>query len=234
MKDFSLIFPTRKRVKEVYRLFDSIKATASNLENIEVILYIDEDDIESQKISYNGFSIIKLIHPRGETMGKITRTCYTASRGRYIMLLNDDLVFRTSSWDNAVLAAFSQFKDKIALVYGNDLFQGRKMASFPILSKIVCDLMGNICPSEYKRVLIDVHIFDIFKKLHQMGYNRIVYLKDVIFEHLSYDIGKSPEDESYASRNIIYDQQVLIMGEDRRYNIALKLAQYIQKFSQKK
>lgn len=231
MKDFSLILPTRKRVKEVYRLFDSIKATASNLESIEVILYIDKDDTESQEISYNGFSIVKLVRPRGETMGRITRICYVVSCGQYIMLLNDDVVFRTSSWDSAVLATFSQFKDKIALVYGNDLFQGEKMASFPILSRIVCDLMGNICPSEYKRILIDVHIFDIFKKLHQMGYNRIVYLKDVIFEHLSYDIGKSPEDESYANRNIVYDQQVLIMGEDRRYNMALKLAQYIQKFN---
>lgn len=230
MKNFSLILPTRNRSQQVYRLFESIKQTTLNLENIEVILYTDDDDLESQKISCDTFSVVKIIQERGKTMGEITRICYSKSSGKYIMLLNDDVIFRTKDWDDKVLDAFSKFKDEIALVYGDDLYQGKKMASFPVLSRVVCDLMGSICPLEYKRIFIDVHIFDIFKKLQKLGYSRIVYLEDVIFEHLHYDAGKSSIDASYASRDIIYDQQVLIMSEDRRKNIALKIADYIEKF----
>lgn len=230
MKNFSLILPTRNRSQQVYRLFESIKQTTLNLENIEVILYADDDDLESQKISCDAFSVVKIVQERGKTMGEITRICYSKSSGKYIMLLNDDVIFRTKDWDNKVLDTFSKFKDEIALVYGNDLYQGKKMASFPVLSRVVCDLMGGICPSEYKRIFIDVHIFDVFKKLQKLGYNRIVYLEDVIFEHLHYDAGKSSIDASYASRDIIYDQQILIMSEDRRKNIALKIADYIEKF----
>lgn len=229
--DFSLILPTRKRVKKLSRLLDSIKKTTKYLNRLEIILFVDEDDPESQKITDRDLVINIIVGQRGLTMGRITRTCYQASRGRWIMLLNDDVIFRTRNWDVSVRLAFNKYDDEILLVYGNDLFQREKMASFPIFTRTVAEILGKICPSEYERVFIDLHIFDVFKKLQSLGEDRILYLPDLVFEHRSFDAGKAPSDESYTRRNITYDQQMLIMANERRQIAALKIFKHIRERS---
>jgi glycosyltransferase involved in cell wall biosynthesis len=136
MVNISILLPTRGRPSLIYRLFESLSQTTSNTENLEVILYLDEDDIPSQEISYALLKIIKLIRPLGKSMGKMIRECYKASHGRYIIIMNDDAVFRTKGWDLSVMEAFSRFPDDVAFVYANDLDRGRRMPTFPILSRL--------------------------------------------------------------------------------------------------
>jgi hypothetical protein len=131
--------------------------TTVDLKSLEVILYIDEDDTISRMISHPELALVKLIRPPGETMGNITRACYEASRGRYVMLMNDDAVFRTKDWDAQIVQAFTQFPDEIALVYGNDLDRGEVVPTFPIVSRTACELMGEICPRGYRNLYIDCH-----------------------------------------------------------------------------
>ena len=121
MVNISLLLPTRGRSSLVYQLFDSILKTTSDPLTVEVVLYIDEDDIGSHEINYSGLSIIKLIKPR-VTLGKATNICFTASNGRYVMLVNDDVIFE-QGMGYICSKAFSKFPDDIALVYGNDLYQ---------------------------------------------------------------------------------------------------------------
>lgn len=227
--DISLILPTRNRASLVYRLLDSIKETSSETEKLEIMLYVDEDDSESCRISYPDLPIIKLINPPGNTMGKITNICYEASLGRYIMLLNDDAIFHTPKWDLTIKDAFCQFLDDVALVYGNDLDQGKKVPTFPIVSRTVCKIMGNICPSEYVNLHIENHLFDIFRKLGRLGYKRIIYLKDVIFEHRHYALGKSKIDKTYIKKAPELDDRLFIAMDEDRYRMAIKIAQYIEK-----
>jgi hypothetical protein len=42
-----------------------------------------------------------------------------------------------------------------------------------------------VCPSQYRRYRIDNHIYDTYNILALLGHRRIVYLPDVIFEHLN-------------------------------------------------
>jgi glycosyltransferase involved in cell wall biosynthesis len=227
--DISLILPTRRRASLVYRLLDSIKETTADPDKLEIILYVDEDDSESYGISYPALPITKLINPPGNTMGKITNICYEASIGRYIMLLNDDVIFHTPKWDLVVKDAFRQFSDDIALLYGNDLDQGKKVPTFPIVSRTVCKIMGNICPSEYVNLHIENHLFDIFKKLGRLGYKRIRYLKDVIFEHQHYVLGKSKIDKTYVKKAPELDDRLFIAMDEDRHRMAIKIAQYIER-----
>lgn len=226
----SLLLPTRSRKPLVEKLFDSIMETTANPSAIEVVLYMDEDDLPSHTISHPSLRIVKLIKQRN-TMGNINRTCYEACRGRYVMLLNDDVQFRTRGWDSAVLQAFAQFPDDIALVYGNDLIFGRHLAAFPITSRTVCNLLGGICPPEYRRDFIDVHLLDIFKRLSNIGYDRIVYLKEVIFEHMHYFGGKAKLDETYLSnRDGSFDDILFLSLYEERQQNALRLAHCISKY----
>lgn len=224
----SLLLPTRGRPVLLQRLFDSIVARTANLANIEIILYIDEDDFLTSKVSHPSLSLVKLIRPVGERMGIMNRLCFEASQGRYVMLMNDDVVFRTNGWDAKVIEGFSLYPDDVALVYGNDLHQGERLATLPVLSRQVCGLIGGICPREYHNTYIDLHLFDVFKKLAEVGHNRLVYLEDVIFEHMHQEAGKSTTNVTYVKRNENVDDLLFIEMEDDRWNQANTLERYIQ------
>lgn len=225
--NISLLLPTRGRPALLQRLFDSIVATTENLPALEVILYIDEDDLPSQQIEHPSLSLVKLIKRPGETMGRMNQTCFEASRGRFVMLMNDDVIFRTKAWDVRTLDAFARFPDDIALVYGNDLHQRESVATLPILSRAVCDVLGGICPRDYLNVYIDVHLLDVFKKLAKLGHQRIAYLAEVIFEHMHHEVGKSSMDATYVKKNEQFDDLLYINIEDERRNQAKMLQRYI-------
>ena len=225
--NFSLLLPTRGRVRLVQRLFDSVVQTSSNVGRLEVVLYIDEDDQESREIFHPELSLVKIIGQPGESMGSMNRACYEASQGRYVMLMNDDAVFRTPNWDACVLDLASRFPDEIALVYGNDLDQGETVPTFPIVSRTVVEIVGEICPRGYRNLHIESHILDIFKQLARMGYDRICYLDDVVFEHMHYAVGKGERDSTSIKKNQRADDLLFIALNDERAFKAKLLARHI-------
>ena len=223
---FSLILPTRYRLNSVQRLFNSIIETADDPPSLEIILYVDEDDLESAKISSDVLDIIKIIRPRRK-MGIMTRECFDASRGRYIGMINDDMIIRTKEWDLAVKKAFAQFPDEVALVYPNDKYYGERVSTFPFMTRRTCELLEKICPPDYASHCIDSHIFDIFKKLSDRGYKRAVYLPHVIFEHRHYSLGLEAYSKSPMAKNDSADRSLYLSFDEDRARIASKIAQTI-------
>lgn len=229
MKEFSLILPTRERPILLKRLLDSIADTVSEPERLEIVLYVDEDDVESRNVSHSSLFIVKQIGPRPrKSMGAIIGECFKASRGRNIMLLNDDVVFRTKDWDVKVLEGLSRFPDNVVLVYGKDRYYDAEMCTFPILPRTTCDLMEGICPSDYYSHCIDSHVFDIFERLSSLGHDRSVYLPNVVFEHMNYELGASAYEPGFRRSNNRDDQAVYLSLADQRQMIAGKMAQYIE------
>jgi hypothetical protein len=224
----SLLLPTRGRIALVQRLLESLIATTSDLRRLELVLYIDEDDPETGDICHPSLSLVKIIGRPGETMGNMNRVCYEASRGRYVMLINDDVIFRTKNWDSRVLQTANIFPDEIALVYGNDLDQGEAVPTFPIVSRRVCELLGGICPSGYRHLHIESHLLDIFRQLSRLGHKRICYMEDVIFEHMHYVVGKSALDATYVKKNQRLDDLLFIALDEERAFAAKILARTIE------
>lgn len=72
--------------------------------------------------------------------------------------------------------------------------------SIPILSRETCKVLTHPFPDVYQGGFIDYHIMDIFKRLQVLGEERIVYLGDVVIEHLHYQYGKSETDATYTQR----------------------------------
>ena len=226
MKDFSLILPTHNHPTLVRRLLYSIVKTVSDLNRLELILYLDSEDIESQNISHPHIDIIKLIK-QPDTMGNMIRAGYTASRAKYIMLTNDDMLFCTKDWDIKVLEAFSRFDDEVTMVYGNDLYYGKMICTFPILTRITCELMEKICPVEYRLHCIDAHIFDIFNRLSRLGHRRAVYLRNVIFEHMHHELAAINDPEA-KPKSDTDDQALYFSFAKKRQQIALDMANFIK------
>lgn len=153
---------------------------------LEVILVIDSDDADSLQVAENRLPVLHVVVPPGHTMGALNMAGYEASRGRYLMLLNDDVIARTPAWDNAVRSCFAAYPDEILLVHVNDLVMQKHLCTFPIVSRTFCEIVGGICPRAYVRYRIDDHIEDYFNLLNILGERRIVFTPNVVFEHMNY------------------------------------------------
>lgn len=193
----SLLLPTRGRPALVERLFASISSMSAWLDQIEVILYLDVDDADSHHLDSRDFRVQRIIGP-AISMGGYNSACLAQAQGDVIVLANDDMVIRTAEWDHRIRSMHAEFPDQIYLGYANDLFKKSKFCTFPILSRRTCDLLIDPFPEAYHRAFIDVHLFDIFKRLQHAGCDRIRYCDDLIFEHLHYRSGKAPNDATYG------------------------------------
>ena len=212
MIKFSFLLPTRGRAEQVLRFLTSVVETAEHLEQIEVILCVDADDTESHHIECSPLSIKTVIVPPGLSMGALNRACFDASSGRYVMLINDDVVARSQGWDTTIQAVFRGYEDDILLVHVNDLLFRDKLCTFPILSRRACLEIG-LCPVEYQRYRLDDHIFDTYCMLSHLGHKRIIHLSDVVFEHRNHcDQSVSDEVQVFTSiDNKVYlpNQEIL-------------------------
>ena len=227
--EISLLLPTRGRAGLLRRFFDSLLQTTEQLECVEIVLYVDADDSETEKVTDASLAVSKVVGPPGQTMGRMNRACYEASRGRHLILMNDDVVFRTPGWDQQVIRTFGEWTDGIGLVYGDDLDQGAAVPTFPILSRTVCEVLGEICPAGYHHLHIESHLFDIFKQLRKLGHDRIRYLEGVIFEHMHYVVRKAQWDSTYAKKNQRIDDLLFIALDEERAWKAKQLARYIER-----
>lgn len=211
----SLLLPTRGRHTLVERLFKSIVDHTAQHERVEVILYVDDDDTDSHQLDSKDFRVVRIIGSP-MSMGGYNSACLEQARGDIIILVNDDMVIRTPGWDNIIVKMDAGYPDKIYLAYGNDLFKKRDFCTFPILSRRTCELLVEPYPVAYRGAFIDVHIFDIFKRLQHAGFCRIRYMGDVVFEHLHYRTGKAACDETYARRGRFMDDSTFIAMADAR------------------
>jgi hypothetical protein len=126
-------------------------------------------------------------------MGRLNQACYKASRGRYLMAMNDDVLLRTPKWDDKVRRVLDAVRDDIFLAHVNDLLFGQSLCCFPMVSRAFCELAGGFCPEEYERYRIDDYIHEAFVLLRAHGHHRILYLPGIVFEHLNYVPGRKGE-----------------------------------------
>ena len=223
MPKISLLLPTRGRPHLIRRLFDSLARCTDRLEDLEIILYLDDDDETGQEISDDRFSLIKIIGPH-LSMGAYNTVCLGRASGDFIMLMNDDVIVRTSAWDRMVSELGTTNPDGIFLAYPNDLHIGKRMCTFPILPKKSCELLLRPYPEEYKSYFIDWHVFDIFKRLRAMGHVRIFYLEDVVFEHCHHMAGKAELDATYRAKDYYQDDWTFLNLRPLRQQMAERLA----------
>ncbi len=195
----SILLPTRGRPEQAEWLLQSVVATASDPSRLEVVLYVDDDDPASHGIQCEGLSINTIIGPR-RPMGGLNTACYQRSTGDIIVPLNDDMVIRTFGWDRRIAETHESFPDRVYLAYPNDLHAGEMLCSTPILSRKTCEVLTHPFPQVYQGGFIDYHLMDIFKRLQVLGEDRIVYLGNVVIEHLHYQYGKSEADATYEQR----------------------------------
>ena len=244
---FSFLLPTRNRAELVKRFLASVLDTTARPDQVEVILAIDDDDPESRQITHESLRVKTVVVPSGATMGNLNRACFDASSGRYVMLINDDVILRTMNWDLIVAAAFARYEDDIGLIHVNDLLFREQLCTFPILSRKSCLEIG-LCQAEYRRYKIDDDIYATYHMLAHLGHKRITYLPEVIFEHENFEQITREHRKAAGSLYIAEDDKVYLPNPEfhehdarifearieGRKQDALKLAALIDSYGSKK
>jgi len=165
-----------------------------------VILFVDNDDTASHTIDCPSLRLTRIVGPSAG-MGFYNTCCMQLARSDLFVLVNDDLVINSPAWDTRLLSAAKAFPDGIFLAYANDGFKGERLSTFPIISRRCSEVLADPYPNAYSGAFIDLHLFDIFKRLQYLGENRLCYLPDIAFEHWHYRTGKSELDDTYRRRN---------------------------------
>src|SRR3954468_16520159 len=150
--DFSLIFATRGRDDLLEGLFESLSQTTAVPASIEVIPVIDDDDVEThqsiERLSalLPGFNISFRSRPRSNMLNEdYINWAARSSIGRFIFILNDDVLFKTEQWDRKSFTKLNSYLlDKPdGVVYGltddgmDQLRVQQKLqyTGFPIISR---------------------------------------------------------------------------------------------------
>ena len=89
-------------------------------------------------------------------------------------------------------------------------------------------MRGEPFPRAYRGAFIDYHLLDIFKRLERRGHPRLIYLEDIVFEHMHYRTGKGDFDEIYGKRDRFGDDDTFLRMRDERNAAAQRLLAAIE------
>jgi ABC-type polysaccharide/polyol phosphate transport system ATPase subunit len=223
----SVLLPTRGRAELLRRFLESVLARSEQPDRVEVVIYADEDDPASHGLQVEGLAVRTIVGPRA-SMGHYNTTCFEHSRGEIVVLGNDDVVIQTRGWDRKLRDMHAAIRDRVYLAYPNDLFKGRGLSAFPILSRKACEILGEPFPAAYRGAFIDYHLLDIIKRLEQLGQQRLFYLEDVVFEHMHHRTGKGDFDATYGKRDRFGDDATFMRLRDSRSAAAGRLLAAIE------
>lgn len=101
----SMFLNSRGRVKRLQELFNSIVKTTRDYTNIEVLIRIDEDDVETvnfSRINIYPFEIRYIVGPRPDNLITSYNELASQCKGDYLFVLNDDVDILTQNWDDEV------------------------------------------------------------------------------------------------------------------------------------
>ncbi len=170
---FSIILNSRKRVGLLCSLFDSIAETTEKLEDIEILVSVDEDDVDTQIFlaGFHGNQIFYEVIERDSHLNNRLTGLAKQARGKYIFILNDDTEILTQDWDKI---AWESMESLGEIGYGYthcnsvDKERDAKYSSFPIVSKRSVDILGYFMHPAFHSLGGDVHLWRIYNELNRV------------------------------------------------------------------
>lgn len=199
----SLLLPTRQRPEQLIRLYDSVMNTADRPMNVELVVYVDDDDDSYDSIDLKRYPQLRIIRGPRHHDGQVNLSikwneCWKVARGEIYMHCGDDIVFRTRSWDSQVAEAINARPGKIALVWGNDWELGTSRGEFGthcFIHKNWTDVVGRFLPPYFVSDYNDTWLNDVGEALKVRS-----PLDNMWIEHMHHTRGKAVMDQNTEER----------------------------------
>lgn len=200
----SLLLPTRQRPEMLMRLYESAIDLADDPKNVEMVVYVDDDDESYGALVESPPPRTKFLQGPRKTISECWNDCHRASTGEIFMHCGDDLVFRTKGWDTVVRNLFANYPDKIVFAYGDDgstESHNYEFGTHGFIHKNWTDVVGRFLPPYYESDYNDTHLNEIAKAL-----NRHVHIP-IFTEHMHFSLGKSEKDRNTEERLARHERQ---------------------------
>lgn len=194
------ICPSRHRPANIARLLNAWDDTRAQA---DLVVAVDDDDeylndYRELFTDVDPSQFILSVGPRTKLGPTLNRLAIEyAPHYDAVGFLGDDHVPRTPRWDQHLADALDG-----GLAYGNDLFQGERLATAVLQSSRIITTLGQFHPPQ----LVHLYLDDYWVALGQ-GIGRLTYLPDVILEHVHFTNGKSASDQTYAEANSSENQR---------------------------
>jgi hypothetical protein len=184
-----VILPSRSRPDNVERCINALKEN-SVVSDFCVAIDDDQSDLYPRLDD-----VIYEVNPRLRMNGTLNLVANKyADKYKTIYFLGDDHLVKTKSWDRHLAEAINI--KGYGLAYGNDLLQGKNLATAVMMSTNIIQTLGFMAPPKL------IHLFmDNFWMTLGLKINSLYYFDDVIIEHLHPYVGKAEMDAGYAEAN---------------------------------
>lgn len=190
----SILCPTRKRTSGLSRMWQSALDTADNPDGLELVLYVDYNDEETNKfLEYNlPEALVIISNPdKPEIYSNLHNICCKGCTHDIFMGCADDVIFRTQGWDTKIVSEFNKIEDRIAFIYPNDGYNGEKLGTHGFFHKNWFNTLGYISPPIFTVDYSDNYIMNVSRAI-----GRSIYLPDILVEHMHWTFGKSEFDST--------------------------------------
>ena len=201
-KVISILTPTRQRVSRLSDFVLSVYQHTEEKNRLEMLMYIDSDDPNKEhymdyydylQTEFKDFMRVLFVCGEPQSVSKSWTDLYKKSVGDIIIMGNDDLIYKTPSWDRMVELESNAYEDDIYCMWMDDRINSDIHCAFPIVSRKWCDTLGYFTPGVFHFGYNDTWVFDIAKRV-----NRCRFLGGVVAEHMHFAANKAPYDETYA------------------------------------
>jgi hypothetical protein len=203
MSKIAVVLPTRNRPELLERFIDSVYLNCDDQNNVSIYLYVDDDDTKTKEClpslgSKYPLKISVMIGKRillSDTANKL----FSIIKEDIVFLGGDDLIIRTKGWDSLVLEKFDQIEDKIALLFGDDLYQ-KELATHPIIHRRWIETLGYLTPPYFSSDFSDTWLTELSERLGRK------YKLNFVNEHMHFTLGKSSIDSTYLENRIRFEK----------------------------
>lgn len=195
----AVIVPTRGRPQNAARLAQAFRDTDALNALPVFVADIDDPELDGYRRLLDEEKIPRLmIQDRSRGKGLCAALNYAAVRYAEIYeavgFMGDDHMPRTLGWDDRMIDALDSLEPRI--VYGNDLLQGANLPTAVFMQSRMVTAMEMMAPADMRHLYLD----NFWKELGE-ALGGLVYLPDVVIEHLHPVNGKAAWDERYQVVN---------------------------------
>lgn len=188
-----VLLPSLGRPHRVRAVYDSYMETKA-LEDTKLTWVLSQQDAKLQQ--YFATDLIDdwlVLESEFDTLTKkLNRAAEISKYPDILGFIADDNIFRTNGWDIRVRDAL----ENPGLAYGNDLYQGAGLPTSVFISNVIVQSLGWFALPTSNHMYLD----NAWKVLgERLG--RLIYLPDVVIEHMHPVVGKGGWDETYSLSN---------------------------------
>ena len=192
MRNLAILTPSRNRPQNIVDMIESLEQTQTKS---DFIVIVDDDDVMLDRYLATGADVF-MVERRGKGMAKPLNFVanHLKDKYRHFAFLGDDHRPRTKFWDVEFVNNLDEMETGI--VYGDDLLQGKNLATQVGMTGNIVKALGGMTPPD----MIHLYLDNFWMKLGtDLGALR--FLPDVVIEHLHPVAGKAAWDEGYKSVN---------------------------------